>query len=59
MASLSILITGQRHHLDGQEFREQRQKERVLAVPHLLLLSMRPVVSSADSPYSYRSEEEE
>lgn len=27
---------GQRHHLDGQEFREQRQKDGFLAVPHLL-----------------------
>lgn len=27
---------GQRHHLDGQEFREQRKKDGFLTVPHLL-----------------------
>lgn len=26
---------GQRHHLDGQEFREQRKKDGFFTVPHL------------------------
>lgn len=28
--------SGQRHHLDGQELREQRKKDGFLTVPHLL-----------------------
>lgn len=33
---------GQTHHLDRQEFREQRKKDGFLAVPHLLSATLNP-----------------